>query len=1172
MKKGISFVLVVLTLLASPMQAFASNWQTSQKDFTRNAVVSQAAISADLGVRWTKSPTLSKFQMPVYQDGILYFAEESSVADAQKTWSVYAVNKKTGDEIWRKNGTGLLQCSPTVSGDTIIIPGDNLIALDSKTGAEIWRRKADTNYFFVDPMISGGKLFVLERTIYYYGNLESIDISSGTLNWKKMIDLYSYSQPSFYKDNIIVVTGLSSNFSVVKSYKMSDGSVNWTYQHYYNPNGSVTVDSERGIGVLSLAVNSVVVINLDNGQGITGFSVGSYASRPILLNGIAYFITYQSQDTFFNACNYVTAICSVREKVADDLIYDFRIMTVLVGEKFYLASNKGKLYEINIGDGESKSYQIDESSVILNYAMYADGMLLLSDFYLKKLYVVGSAEEPIMADASIELESPYKADGEYHPYLGQLHSHYIPDVEMWSKLLNGDPAPSFTENKYQQAGYDFVALTEHNQIVNNPNISGIIHIADSEEDTQGQGGNHILAIGVRSPIDETLGEQARIDSVVNQGGVPILAHPNSTQYQWPLKKLMELRNYSDLEIFNRSVELWKLISGTGFSIDKWDSLLSSGKTVYGTAGDDYTPGDPGFDGGSVMVFSKSNNQSELLNNLRDGNFYALQGSKAPKISVLTRSNQITVNSDRQSTIRFISRGKIVQEDKNSATSIYTAVGNEKYVRIEIESDDKKSWSQPIWVNKKESAATPFPIDYTINFDQAILSVKKAAKTKVTTLSRSDYPSNSPQLGYIGQIYDVQSESALGENTNLSVGYKNEEIKTNEDNLSIYEYDKDTSEWQKIQSDIDKTNDTVAADITDSSLYVLSAEEPEDKVKPTVSLDDSIDLENFSGRLIANASDDNAVIKVSFYIDGSLVLEDSDGSDGWGGNIDPNYYSRGQHQLIVTADDLSGNIGQSEYQINIPGSSFKAPVLQLSTPPEGSKLWNSSAVAGNFVSSLSVEDVSIYIDNYFIDNAMISGDTFEKEINWSVFKEGNHVLKATLTDSKGNGAEVIRSISIKQKVPTKIISPNKSNYLQSDKIKFSFVAEDDGVIAKLDNSAIENGSERYGYDLGLGKHILTLEREGKIIARKELTITMSFEDLKKIVDQLYRDHHITNRGTYTMLKLLLGLNGQDNQSIKINLNHVTVGAMSNFVKNNITNKNIDSYGATLLLGLFPHLAK
>ncbi len=83
---------------------------------------------------------------------------------------------------------------------------------------------------------------------------------------------------------------------------------------------------------------------------------------------------------------------------------------------------------------------------------------------------------------------------------------------------------------------------------------------------------------------ETL--QKNIDDVVKAGGIAQINHPN---YIWALtaEQLIQLRNYTLLEIHNGHPLVNNLGGGGSPSAESiWDSVLTSGKLVFGIADDD----------------------------------------------------------------------------------------------------------------------------------------------------------------------------------------------------------------------------------------------------------------------------------------------------------------------------------------------------------------------------------------------------------------------------------------------------------------------------------------------------------------------------------------------------------------------------------------------------------
>lgn len=571
----------------------------------------------------------------------------------------------------------------------------------------------------------------------------------------------------------------------------------------------------------------------------------------------------------------------------------------------------------------------------------------------QKIFVKKIGDMNLLADSdyTVSLESPYKTDGVYNSYLGQLHSHYVPDID-WGKIYSSpEPTPASVEIDYKNAGYDFVALTEHNKVVPDPS-AGVLHLSNSEEITpEGLFKHHILAVGINSKIDETASDQDKINQIVAQGGIPIIAHPNALAYKISLKELLRLSSYKHLEIFNQGID--KTYLGNAYALDDYDYLLSKGKKVLATAGDDYTPGNPGFVGAGNVVFAKNLDQSEIISNLKDGNFYANQGPGSPVLNISTSGNEIAVSSDKASDFRFIGKnGKTFKTAQNVSSSVYQTTGDEIFIRIEVSSNGKTSWSQPILINKIKSYSNETAGKKFINLlrGKVITSVKGVL---ASILPNSLYPKNLPPKGYYSPVFSITNQSTDPTKASVSISYNGDGLDTNPDNLSIYKSNDDGT-WTKIDSTVDKAQRTVEAEISESGNYTVSADEPEDTIPPILDLTEPKNLSGLIGdaSFKVSASDENAVRRINFYIDGQITLTDEDSSDGWGTTIMMSNYMTGSHKLKIEAEDYAGNLSVKEYEFTV---GEKAKI----TSPLEKTYGHSEMVPINFSSIFP--DVAIMLD-------------------------------------------------------------------------------------------------------------------------------------------------------------------------------------------------------------------
>lgn len=716
---------LVLLFFVSPAQA--TNWLAYQKDWTHNGVIISDNILGNLEPQWNRVSSLQYYEPPVYQNGTIYFLEYSG-ATGVWLWLVTAIDKTTGQQLWQTSGTGYLKSNFAVGDGLIMIPADQLIALDATNGQQLWQASG-SNYAFGNPLISNGLVFAQKKfNSGSYAGTFAFNARDGSVIWQNNNSQYFAHEIGIYKNSLILTTGTySTNYSHIVSINITTGILNWTYDRSYNPLGPVVIDEPRGLGFLMGTTGVLTRINLNTGQELGATSFGFLPTMPLLFDGKACYVTstlsYAGTYSYWECYDYINNIRLPRVTITKDfrLSSNFYTNPILVGDRVYMAMNTGQLASFGLDGNDFQRTDIADNP--LSSMIYADGTFLIRNTALNTIYAVSTEPLHIAATSSVSLNSPYKTDGEYQEYLGQTHSHYVPDV-----LPKSTTAPGKTVKKYKDAGYDFIALTEHNIVEPNPGILGITFLENAEEDTQGHGGNHILALGIKEKVIQNPNGQLRtitedkprIQQVIDQGGLASLAHPNSYWYEWPISELKLLKNYQAIEIYNNGIQKsgryleFPTIDNpnpydNAYALDKFDALLSIRKPVYATAGDDYTPADPGFDGAAVVVFAKSNNPDEILSNLKDGNFYALQGSHAPRIKVTTNGASITATSNTQSNIKFIGNGgKMLKEERNVLVSTYTANGSEIYVRVEVTADGKTSWSQPIYVNENKNVMAYMP--------------------------------------------------------------------------------------------------------------------------------------------------------------------------------------------------------------------------------------------------------------------------------------------------------------------------------------------------------------------------------------------------------------------------------------------------------------------------------
>lgn len=210
--------------------------------------------------------------------------------------------------------------------------------------------------------------------------------------------------------------------------------------------------------------------------------------------------------------------------------------------------------------------------------------------------------------------------------IGDIHTHTIAS----DGVLSVDELTTHAKRH----GLDFLAITDHNQMVSAESLRGIkgITLIPGVEWTHYQG--HANFLGVDKPYDEPFFThsdeevKARFDSAHARGALIVINHPYepSCGFQFNINKLP----FDCLEVWNGPMRESNL-KALGF----WQSLLKSGQQIPAVGGSDYHK-DGLFQilGGPCMgVYAASNTPGEILNALRAGHSFIRFSSQGPTIQL-----------------------------------------------------------------------------------------------------------------------------------------------------------------------------------------------------------------------------------------------------------------------------------------------------------------------------------------------------------------------------------------------------------------------------------------------------------------------------------------------------------------------------------------------------------
>lgn len=289
------------------------------------------------------------------------------------------------------------------------------------------------------------------------------------------------------------------------------------------------------------------------------------------------------------------------------------------------------------------------------------------------------------------------AGGEGSWFRGNTHTH-----ARFSDTNDTNDVPMIA-GWYEAAGYNFLCLSEHNDHVLQKKVFCHEEAAEPPSFIMLCGlelskTRHHTALGINSFIGDETSLQDGVAKTLAAGGIPILNHPQDPVVT--AKTFLAIEGLKHLEILNGNRP-----EDTPATELLWDSLLSApaGRMVYAVAADDNHYKKANVGRGWIMVKASGLTKSGILENIRNGNFYATTGVILDDFIVTKRT--ITVESHNGDTIKFIGKNGDLLEKVVSSKTTYRIRGNEFYIRTKItNAEGKMAWTQPVFVDSTKGNA------------------------------------------------------------------------------------------------------------------------------------------------------------------------------------------------------------------------------------------------------------------------------------------------------------------------------------------------------------------------------------------------------------------------------------------------------------------------------------
>jgi hypothetical protein len=176
--------------------------------------------------------------------------------------------------------------------------------------------------------------------------------------------------------------------------------------------------------------------------------------------------------------------------------------------------------------------------------------------------------------------------------------------------------------------------------------------------------------------------------------------------------------------------------------------------------------------------------------------------------------------------------------------------------------------------------------------------------------------------------------------------------------------------------------------------------------PTVSVSSPASGVTITGAVTfsASASDDIGLSKVGFYIDSTLIIEDS--ATPYSLSLNSTSYGNGAHTLKARAYDSIGQIADSTISITINNAvaDTTAPSVAITEPADNPHSWTSSnlRITVSATDNVAIRKIEIFIN----DGLALTQEASSVTAVWSYSSApaGTYTLRARAYDTSGNTAD------------------------------------------------------------------------------------------------------------------------------------------------------------------------
>jgi hypothetical protein len=295
----------------------------------------------------------------------------------------------------------------------------------------------------------------------------------------------------------------------------------------------------------------------------------------------------------------------------------------------------------------------------------------------------------------------FRYEGLTRFFKGNTHVHTTGSDGMWT--------PDEAIARYRDAGYDFLAVTDHNVVtrLQDRSTDSFCLIDSVEIDRTGKANwrtEHVVCVGVGPKFPDGASFSRMLSAARRAGAVICLAHPH-----WSGNSYQQVARgpFDGVELFN-GVTYYHNRRENGIYL--WDEVLRTGRDMLGFAADDNHGRPTGVkvcDLGWVMVGAERLGRESILSALRAGKFYSSTGPQFRSIELA--GDKLTVHCSPVEHVWLLgpawinkrincAPGQVVEGHEFDLAALREKEGELPFLRLEIQdAQGGRAWTNKLFV-------------------------------------------------------------------------------------------------------------------------------------------------------------------------------------------------------------------------------------------------------------------------------------------------------------------------------------------------------------------------------------------------------------------------------------------------------------------------------------------